>query len=116
LALLGAEVLSHARHYRSLYGESDARTQYGFLTFIKVTCLEAREAFTRWNILHLWDWVCTDLINLGVSGSEILGKSFFHIGTRNLQGILARLCFICGVNIVTGVKGHRILSPDEVNL
>ena len=47
--------------------------------------LERRPQFSRHNILHLWDWICSDLIKLGANGAEILGKSFFHVGTRNLQ-------------------------------
>ena len=53
-----------------------------------ITVIEMRAQFTRHNILHLWDWVCTDLLDLGCPGSEILGKSFFHVGTRNLQASL----------------------------
>lgn len=52
---------------------------------LQVTVVERRSRFTRHNILHLWDWVCSDLIRLGANGAEILGKSFFHVGTRNLQ-------------------------------
>lgn len=69
-----------------------------------ITVLEMRTQFTRHNILHLWDWVCTDLLDLGCPGSEILGKSFFHVGTRNLQLLLTKLLLVMGVKFYSGVK------------
>jgi len=69
-----------------------------------VTVLEMRTQFTRFNILHLWDWLCNDLYELGCSGAEILGKSFFHVGTKQLQLILAKVALCLGVKMFTGVK------------
>ena len=31
-----------------------------------VLCLEQRSKFSRLNVLHLWDWVVTDLAELGI--------------------------------------------------
>jgi len=58
--------------------------------------VEKRTDFNRHNILHLWDWVCSDLLLLGASGAEILGKSFFHIATDSLQvrGLIAHEPFV----------------------
>lgn len=65
----------------------------------------------RYNILHLWDWVCHDLLELGVSNSEILGKSFYHIGTKELQLLLAKLALCMGIRISSGVKFQGLTKP-----
>ena len=81
-----------------------------------VTVLEMRTKFTRFNILHLWDWLCNDLYELGCSGAEILGKSFFHVGTKQLQLILAKVALCLGVKMFTGVKFKGVKpssSPTE---
>lgn len=69
-----------------------------------VTIIERRTTFTRPNILHLWDWVCHDLLKLGVNQSDLLGKSFYHVGTRNLQVVLAKVCLLLGVKIESGTE------------
>lgn len=75
--------------------------------------LERRGTYSRCNILHLWDWICADLLALGVNGAEILGKSFFHIGTRNVQVVLARLALVLGVNIVTHCEALEVVPPSQ---
>lgn len=80
----------------------------------QVTVIERRPNFTRHNILHLWDWICADLLQLGASGAEILGKSFFHIGTKSLQLILARLVLVLGAPILTGLEAVDLREPDLV--
>lgn len=77
----------------------------------QVTVLERRERFTRLNILHLWDWVCNDLLSLGANGADLLGKSFFHIGTRDLQVLLARIALVLGMNIFTGLEASSLDPP-----
>eukprot|EP00040_Diaphanoeca_grandis_P007953 m.43068 g.43068 ORF g.43068 m.43068 type:complete len:652 (+) comp19294_c0_seq1:247-2202(+) len=69
-----------------------------------VTILEMRTDYSRYNILHLWDWVCNDLLQLGCNGAEILGKSFFHIGTSKLQIVLTKVALCLGVRIFSGAK------------
>lgn len=69
-----------------------------------VTVIEMRTSISRHNILHLWDWVCTDLLELGCSNSDLLGKSFYHISTRRLQLVLLRLAMVMGVKVYCGVK------------
>eukprot|EP00041_Stephanoeca_diplocostata_P031498 m.981076 g.981076 ORF g.981076 m.981076 type:complete len:171 (-) comp23971_c0_seq8:137-649(-) len=70
-----------------------------------------RTTFSRYNILHLWDWVCHDLLELGVSNSEILGKSFYHVGTKQLQLLLAKLALCLGVRLHSGVKFVKAVEP-----
>eukprot|EP00466_Bigelowiella_natans_P017246 jgi/Bigna1/80711/fgenesh1_pg.73_\ len=35
-----------------------------------VTVIEKRKGFTRWNVLHIWDLIVTDLKNLGIKFSK----------------------------------------------
>lgn len=78
-----------------------AAIEFAFLG-ADVTVVEMRTTFSRYNILHLWDWVCHDLLELGVSNSEILGKSFYHVGTKQLQLLLAKLALCVGVRLHSG--------------
>eukprot|EP00049_Salpingoeca_infusionum_P004427 m.79151 g.79151 ORF g.79151 m.79151 type:complete len:1531 (-) comp12559_c2_seq1:1806-6398(-) len=94
-------------------GPVGLRTAIGMaLLGSQVVVVERRHNFTRFNILHLWDWICSDLIRLGVNGGDILGKSFFHIGTKELQLLLARLALLIGVRIVTGVDAKGMAKPN----
>mmetsp|Transcript_28477 Transcript_28477/g.85348 ORF Transcript_28477/g.85348 Transcript_28477/m.85348 type:complete len:1216 (-) Transcript_28477:1615-5262(-) len=77
----------------------------------EVHIIEMRTTFTRFNILHLWDWVCHDLLELGISNSEILGKSFYHIGTKELQLMLTKLALCMGINVSSGVKFEKANKP-----
>ena len=89
------------------------RLFFFWFSAFQVTVVERRQNFTRFNILHLWDWVCADLIALGANPSDILGKSFFHIGTKNLQMMLCRMALLLGVQVVTGVQAKAMQPPLE---
>ncbi|EDQ88761.1 uncharacterized protein MONBRDRAFT_26045 [Monosiga brevicollis MX1] len=81
----------------------------------RVRILEKRRTFGRHNILHLWEWVCNDLLKLGANGAEILGKSFFHIGTRRLQLMLARMAFLAGVVFHVNMEAVQLEAPSATD-
>lgn len=81
-----------------------------------VTVIEARPAFTRYNILHLWDWVCQDLLEMGVSSGDIIGKSFFHVGTKELQLMLLKVAVVLGVRFYSGCKFTGTTQPAGGNI
>ena len=94
-------------------GPVGLRTAIGLtLLGAKVRLIEKRRGFGRCNVLHLWEWVCADLLRLGANGGEILGKSFFHIGTRQLQLLLARQALLLGVSFFTGCDAEGLLPPS----
>ena len=77
-----------------------------------VTLIEKRNSFPRLNILHLWDWACTDLSNLGFNRSDLFGPGGNnHIGTRKLQLTLTRMACVLGVRIYTGVEFVSVKKP-----
>lgn len=77
-----------------------------------VTLIEKRNTFPRLNILHLWDWACTDLSSLGFNRSDLFGPGGNnHIGTRKLQLTLTRLACVLGVRIYTGVEFVSVKKP-----
>ena len=56
--------------------------------------LEARERFSRLQVLHLWDWVEWDLIDLGikhVDASIFAAADFKHVATCQLQHTLLKV-------------------------
>ena len=68
----------------------------------EVDCLEQRGTFTRLNVLHLWDWVCTDLADLGIKSldpSVFASSDFAHVGTSQLQHSLLKIALLLGVQI-----------------
>ena len=80
----------------------------------KVWVIEKRQHFNRLNILHLWEWVCTDLLNLGATGADLMGRSFFHIGTCQLQLLLAQAFLLLGGQLLTCCEYHGVekAPPD----
>eukprot|EP00730_Choanoeca_flexa_P014109 TRINITY_DN6044_c0_g1_i1.p1 TRINITY_DN6044_c0_g1~~TRINITY_DN6044_c0_g1_i1.p1 ORF type:complete len:1423 (+),score=361.94 TRINITY_DN6044_c0_g1_i1:32-4270(+) len=113
----------HAEHYNDCTGLACAiigagpvglRAAVGMaLLGASVHVVEKRNSFGRHNILHLWDWVCADLIKLGANGAEIYGKSFYHIGTRQLQLLLARIAMLLGVQFHVECTAAALLEPAE---
>jgi len=81
----------------------------------EVSVIERREKFTRYNILHLWDWITVDLLSLGATGGDLNGKCFVHIGTRDLQILLARFALVAGVNIETGLEVTGLNPPNAAS-
>ena len=79
-----------------------------------VTVMEMRNAFPRLNILHLWDWACDDLADLGFTRAELFGPGGNnHISTRTLQTNLTKLACLLGVRIYTGVKFAAVEAPSS---
>jgi hypothetical protein len=78
----------------------------------EVTVLEKRTDFSRLNILHLWPWVCNDLLSFGANGADILGKSFFHVGTGRLQELLAQTALLLGVTVLTAAAFESASESD----
>ena len=79
----------------------------------KTVIVEAREDFTRNNVLKLWKFLIEDLKSLGM-------KSFFpqfcngdinHISIKKLQLVLAKICMIIGIKIISPVKFVDVISP-----
>ena len=55
---------------------------------VSVEVLEAREAFSRLQVLHLWDWVEMDLVDLGfkhIDASIFAAAAFKHVSPAQLQ-------------------------------
>lgn len=77
----------------------------------RVTVLEKRSSFTRMNVLHLWDWTCVDLLGLGASGADILGKSFFHISIRKLQHLELQVALLLGVRVLYHAEFETVVPP-----
>ena len=78
----------------------------------QVWIIEKRQHFSRLNILHLWEWVCSDLLALGATGADIMGRSFYHIGTCHLQLILAQAVLVLGGQLFMCSEYHGLVPPD----
>ena len=72
---------------------------------VEVTMLEGRERFSRLQVLHIWEWVERDLIELGV---KLLDPSIFaaadlrRCGTSQLQHSLFKVALLLGVRVRFG--------------
>ena len=80
-----------------------------------VVVLESRDSFTRLQVLHLWDWVECDLIDLGIKhidASIFTAADFKHVGTAQLQHSLLKVALLLGVRVhfKCEVKDLRSLS------
>ena len=86
----------------------------------KAIVLEKRTDFTRPNILHLWTWIQYDLIGLGakvVDPSFGASSAFLHIGTRELQIILYKVCLLIGVDVLFDYSFEDVrLSKDKAEV
>ena len=72
-----------------------------------VLALEQRTAFTRLNVLHLWDWVSHDLAELGIKSldpSVFASCDYAHVGTSQLQHSLLKIALLLGVQVRLGAK------------
>ena len=69
--------------------------------------LEQREGFSRLQVLHLWDWVEADLIELGI---KFIDPSVFattdvrRCTTMQLQSSLLKVALLCGCRVRFGCK------------
>ena len=82
---------------------------------VGVQVLESRDRFSRLQVLHLWDWVEADLIELGIKGldpSIFTGSDFRHVSTSQLQHSLLKVALLLGVTVRFGcsVADMRSLS------
>jgi hypothetical protein len=79
-----------------------------------VTIVEKRATFTRSNILHLWEWVVRDLTSLG---AKMLyprfnsSSSYAHVGTKELQGVLLKVCLLLGARFLPGTECLELVGP-----
>jgi hypothetical protein len=88
-----------------------------------VLALDQRPAFTRLNVLHLWDWVSTDLAELGIKAldpSVFASADFAHVGTSQLQHSLLKIALLLGVQIRLGASVKdladlRAVEPSNRN-
>ena len=75
----------------------------------RVEVLEAREGFSRLQVLHLWEWVEADLIELGI---KFLDPSIFattdvrRCTTMQLQTSLLKVALLVGARVRFGCKVH----------
>ena len=56
------------------------------------------QAFTRLNVLHLWDFVENDLAGLGVKSldpSAFVSADFKHVSTSQMQHSLLKVATSC---------------------
>lgn len=68
----------------------------------EVVCIELRDQFRRWNVLHIWEFCVNDLLQLGV---KLFYPSFGtsehqHIPIRVLQCHLLKVALCLGVTFV----------------
>ena len=69
---------------------------------LRVEVLESRERFGRLQVLHLWEWVELDLIDLGIKfidPSIFSGADFRHVQTSQLQHSLLKVAVLLGVTV-----------------
>ncbi|CAE8604938.1 unnamed protein product, partial [Polarella glacialis] len=81
----------------------------------EVSVFEKRRQFSRLNRLKLWEWVKFDLIGWGAR--QLMPKfgasaGHLHIGIRQLQLLLWKICLLLGVNVQVGVELFE--APDSV--
>mmetsp|Transcript_42850 Transcript_42850/g.83984 ORF Transcript_42850/g.83984 Transcript_42850/m.83984 type:complete len:346 (+) Transcript_42850:66-1103(+) len=79
----------------------------------KVTVVEKRKDFSRFNILHLWDQTVADLKGLGMKffNPKFGLGSVYHVPIRDLQNTLLKVCLVLGVEFVTGWEFEGFEEP-----
>ena len=84
-----------------------------------VTVREKRCDFSRLNVLHLWEWVATDLKELGLAvldPSAFSSPDFLHIGTAQLQCSLLKICLLLGVDVQFGSEVTELPPASECDI
>ena len=85
----------------------------------RVEVLEGREGFSRLQVLHLWEWVEADLVDLGI---KIIDPSIFattdvrRCTTMQLQHSLLKICLLCGVTVRFGVGVDSVGSLGSLSI
>ncbi|XP_071113643.1 LOW QUALITY PROTEIN: F-actin-monooxygenase MICAL3-like [Haliotis cracherodii] len=81
----------------------------------KAVVVEKRDRFSRNNVLHLWNYLISDLKNLGAK--KFFGKfcagSIEHISIRQLQCILMKVALLLGVEVHVNVAFEELIEPPE---
>jgi hypothetical protein len=86
-------------------GVAGLRTAIEFcLLGATVTVLEKRKAFTRHNLLHIWDSTISDLTTCGIKFfyPKFCTGGIHHVSIKRLQLLLTKIALLCGTNIVPG--------------
>jgi len=68
---------------------------------VSVHLVESRDAFVRLNVLHLWEWVEADLVELGLKvldPSAFASADFKHLATCQMQHSLLKVALLLGVH------------------
>ncbi|CAJ1423558.1 unnamed protein product [Effrenium voratum] len=78
----------------------------------QVHVFELRNSFSRMNILKLWDWAALELLSLGAKDLLPNFLSYMdHIGIRELQALLLKLCLLAGVSFHWR-RGFKEVKPS----
>lgn len=83
----------------------------------RVEVLEGRERFTRLQVLHLWEWVECDLIELGI---KLIDPSIFAASdlrrcqTAQMQHSLFKVALLLGVRVRFGCKIDSLGSLNKL--
>ena len=80
---------------------------------VSVQVLERRSCFTRLQVLHLWDFVEQDLIELGIKSLDptvFAAADFKHVATSQLQHSLLKVALLLGVNVRYGCSVDSLHS------
>ncbi|GMT16655.1 hypothetical protein PFISCL1PPCAC_7952, partial [Pristionchus fissidentatus] len=81
----------------------------------RTVVLEARDKFSRNNVLHLWEFVIADLKGLGAKFfyPKFCTGSIEHISIRQLQCTLLKVALLFGVQVYDSVSFKQLLLPTE---
>jgi len=81
----------------------------------QVTLLEGRRAYSRHNLLHLWDSSIRDLKNIGAKFffGQFCSGGINHVGIKDLQLMLTKVALILGVKIETQTQFVQVDYPKS---
>ena len=79
----------------------------------KTILVESRQDFTRNNVLKLWKFLIEDLKSLGMKNffPQFCNGDINHISIKKLQLVLAKICLMLGIKIITPVRFKDISYP-----
>ena len=80
--------------------------------------LESRESFTRLQVLHLWEWVENDLIDLGIKSidpSIFAAADLRRCSTAQLQHSLFKVALLLGVKVRFGCRVDSVDSLSSLH-
>ena len=91
--------------------DTTARPRSALTPLLGLIQVESRTRFTRMNVLHLWEWVEADLVELGV---KLVDQSIFstggikHCGTMQLQLALLKIALLLGAEMRFGCPVNKL--------